>query len=171
MKGLKVGAVKARFEQIELDFGLVVESFEVSGQEADCTADPFHIRLSQPGKARAVVTEGAVAQLLAAKAPNSIKDFQVQISDGLIYVEAKAQIVVTIPVKAACSLEIQEGKRLIVRIESVDVMGGAAKNLVESQIAKINPIFDASDLPIDIRLDTVDADAGKIVVDGTVLAI
>lgn len=171
MKGLKVGAVQARFEQIELDFGLVVDSFEVRGQNAACTTDPFAINLTQPGTARAVVLESAVEQLLTAKAPGNIKEFQVQISGGLIFVEAKAQIVVPIPVKAVCTLEIEAGKRLQVKIQSVDVMGGGAKAIVESQIAKINPIFDAADLPIDVRLDTVEADAGRIVVDGTVLSI
>ena len=164
-----MGAIDARFENIELDFGLVVESFEVKGKGATAGMNPFALQLPEPGSAKAVVTEAAIGNLLKKQAPAGMRDFVVSISGGLIYVEAKAQIVVTIPVKAVCTLEIEAGKRLMVRLKSVDVMGGAAKNLVENQLSKINPIFDAGDLPLDIRLDSVEADAGRVVVLGTVV--
>ncbi|MBX3115189.1 MAG: LmeA family phospholipid-binding protein [Fimbriimonadaceae bacterium] len=171
MKSLRVGSLEAKFGRIELEFGLVVESFEVYGGESAADLNPFALYLKQPGTAKAVVTEQAIANLLTKQAPGGLKDFQVSISGGLIYVEAKAQIVVTIPVKAVCTLEIEDGKRLMVRLKQVDVMGGGAKNLVEGQLAKINPIFDAGDLPIDVRLETVEADAGQVVLHGIVVGV
>lgn len=169
MKQLKVGGIDARFNNIELEFGLVVESFEVKSGEARADLDPFRLNLDEPGTARAVVTEKAIGNLLTKQAPGGMKDFSVKISGGYIYVEAKAQIIVTIPVKAVCTLEIEDEKRLMVRLESVDVMGGGPKNLIESQLAKINPIFDAGDLPIDVRLESVEVDAGRVVVLGRVI--
>lgn len=171
MKSLRVGSLEAKFGRIELEFGLVVESFEVSADGGSADLNPFALHLNQPGVAKAVVTEQAISDLLTKQAPGGLKDFQVSISGGLIYVEAKAQIVVSIPVKAVCTLEIEDGKRLMVRLKQVDVMGGGPKHLVESQLAKINPIFDAGDLPIDVRLETVEADAGLVVLRGIVVGV
>lgn len=171
MKQLKVGAIDARFSNIELEFGLVVESFEVKSGAARADLDPFTLHLENAGTAKAVVTEGAIGDLLTKQAPGGMKDFSVKISGGFIYVEAKAQIVVTIPVKAVCTLEIEGEKRLMVRLESVDVMGGGPKTLIEGQLAKINPIFDAGELPLDVRLDSVEVDAGRVVVLGRVVGV
>jgi hypothetical protein len=169
VKQLKVGGIDARFNNIELEFGLVVESFEVKSGAANANLDPFALNLDKPGTMRAVVTEGAIGNLLTKQAPGGMKDFKVKISGGFIYVEAKAQIVVSIPVKAVCTLEIEDEQRLMVRLDSVDVMGGGPKTLIEGQLAKINPIFDVGDLPLDVRLDSVDVDAGQVVVLGRVV--
>ncbi|ARU39755.1 hypothetical protein CCB80_00775 [Armatimonadetes bacterium Uphvl-Ar1] len=78
---------------------------------------------------------------------------------------------VTIPVKAVCTIEIRDGKRLEVVLKQADVLGGAAKNLIESQLDKINPIFDVADLPIEVNLMSVEADGGRVVVLGEVVGV
>ena len=161
MESLKVGSVKAVFRDIELDFGLLVGSFEVTVDRAAVTLDPFAFDMALPGKAVAVVTERAIGQLLAAQAPPQVKDFEVSISGGKIYVTAKAQVIVTIPVKAVCFLEIVGG-------HSVYVMGGAAKNLVESQIEKVNPVLTVSDLPVPVELQSVECESGRVTLHGVV---
>lgn len=168
MDQLIVGTIDASFVDIELDFGLKVDSFKVMGQGAQILVKTGQLILPNPGTVEAVVSEASVAALLARKAPGGLKDFEVKIGGGLIEVNAKAQIVVSIPIKARCTLEIDQGKRLLVRLKEVDVMGGAARNLVESQMDKINPIFDAGDLPIDVELTSVDCDHGRIVIHGQV---
>lgn len=168
MESLKVGSVKAVFRDIELDFGLLVGSFEVTVDRAAVTLDPFAFDMALPGKAVAVVTERAIGQLLAAQAPPQVKDFEVSISGGKIYVTAKAQVIVTIPVKAVCFLEIVGGHSVYVRLESVDVMGGAAKNLVESQIEKVNPVLTVSDLPVPVELQSVECESGRVTLHGVV---
>jgi hypothetical protein len=171
VKELKVGAVEAVFRSVELDFGLVVESFEIRGSGATVDLKSGGLQLPSPGHAKAVVTEGAIQALLTKQAPAQVRDFSVQVSGGLIYVEAKAQVVVTIPVKAVCTIEIRDGKRLEVVLKQADVLGGAAKNLIESQLDKINPIFDVADLPIEVNLLSVEADGGRVVVLGDVVGV
>lgn len=171
MKRISIGSLNASFENIELDFGLTIAKFEITSETAAADIDPFNLQLQNPGNLRAVVTAEAVRRLLEAKAPGNISNFQVQIADGLIYVDATASIVINVPVKAACYLEIIDDKQIVVRIKSVDVMGGAAKGIVENQLAKINPILDVRQLPLDIRLQEVAAQNNEIVVTGKVIAL
>lgn len=171
MKTIKASAITARLENIELDMGLTVQSFEVVGGEVAVDIDPFDVFLREPGRVRAVVTEAAVAALLERQAPGGLRNFEVSIRGGLINVAAKAQVIVSIPVRAVCTLEIEEGKRLMVRLKSVDVLGGGPQGMVEQQLAKINPVLDAADLPLNIRLVSTEVDNGQIVLHGLIEGI
>jgi hypothetical protein len=168
MKRISIGALDASFRNIELDFGLKIASFEIKSDAASADIDPFQLQLDNPGQLRAVVTESAVADFLEAKAPGNISNFTVKIAKGEILVTATASIVISVPVKASCFLEIVDGSQVFVRIKSVDVMGGAAKGIVENQLAKINPILDVAELPISVQLTSVETENGEIILLGKV---
>lgn len=168
MQGLKIGRLNAVFSNVELDFGLTIESFEITGANAAADLDPFKLNLDQPGTLRAVVSQDAVAKFLETKSPDNISGFNIQITGGQIFVSATAQVVLNIPVKAIATLEIVEKKKLNVKLVSVDVLGGKAKSLVESQIAKTNPIIDLTDLPFPVELTEVEMDNGQVVLHGIV---
>ncbi|MDI9641247.1 LmeA family phospholipid-binding protein [Kamptonema cortianum] len=170
MKSLAVGKLYAQLNRIQLDFGLEIESFEIHGDEATVHIEPYQLVLPKPGSAKAVVTQAAVAAMLEHQSPGGLRDFRVTAEGGLLYITAKAQIVVQIPVKVAARLVIVQEKQLHVELESVDVMGAGGKNLVEGQLAKINPIFDTAQLPIDLRLRDVETEAGRVILTGEVLS-
>ncbi len=171
MKRISIGALNASFQNIELDFGLKIASFEIKSNAASANLDPFNLNLDNPGQLRAVVTEEAVKDLLEAKSPGNISNFDVKITGGEIFVTATANIVISVPVKAVCFLEIVNGKQVFVRIKSVDVMGGAAKGIVENQLTKINPILDVATLPIDIKLNEVLAENGEVILRGQIESV
>ena len=95
-------------------------------------------------------------------------DFSVRAEDGKLHVRAKKTLLVELKVTAVATLRIVGGKQMWIDVESVDVMGAGAKNLVQSQIAKINPVLDAADLPLDATLESVEVGEGKVVLHGTV---
>lgn len=168
MKSLKIGALNLNLENIELDFGLTIKTFSVQAQKGSAQLDPFELSLPQPGTLTATVTAESVQTLLATKAPKNISGFKVQIVDNQILIDASANIIVNIPVKAICGLHIIDGKRLEVTLEGVDMMGGKATNIIQSQIEKINPIFEASELPIDVELTSVELEDNLITLHGIV---
>lgn len=170
MKSFQIGSLNASFRDIELDFGLKIQSFEITSNTARASIDPFELNLDSPGNLKAIVTEQAVADFLEAKAPSNISGFQVSISGGKIHVNATANIVLSLPVKAVCTLEIVSGQQVFVRLESVDVMGGKAKSIVENQLDKVNPILDVSELPLNVVLNNVEADAGIVTLTGQVVS-
>ncbi len=171
MKTLKASALNIRLENIELDIGLTIESFEVVGGEAAADLKPFQLFLKEPGRVRVVVTEQAVGKFLEKESPGGLRGFQVSIRDGVIHVSAKAQVIVSIPVRAVCTLEIEQQSRLMVRLQSVDVLGGGPQGMVEQQLAKINPILDAADFPVAVKLLSAELDRGQIVLHGLIEGI
>ena len=76
-------------------------------------------------------------------------------------------LVFDVPAKAVCTLRIVDGQKLFVDLESVEILGAGAKNLVQSQLDKINPVLDADSFPISATLTEVTTDAGVVTVRGT----
>jgi len=169
MDRLDFDRMEARFDGILLHVGLRVDSFTITSGAAALSWPPFQLKADKAAEARVVVAEGSVAKFLDEKTPNTMKAFKVQCTGGKVVCEATVKLVVEIRAKATCTLRIQDGKKVYVDVESVDVMGGPAKKLVEAQLDKINPILDASEFPANVRLESITVDQGEIVVAGTVL--
>ncbi|MBX3111657.1 MAG: LmeA family phospholipid-binding protein [Fimbriimonadaceae bacterium] len=168
MEKLEFERMEARFDGILLHVGLRVDSFTLSSDAATVSWPPFALTADGAARARVEVSEGSVAKFLDAKTPASLQAFKVKCTGGKVVCEASVKMVVEISAKATCTLRIEGGRQVYVDVESVDVMGGPAKKLIEAQLAKINPILDASEFPMRVDLDSVTVDKGSIVVTGTV---
>ncbi len=168
MDKLDFQRMDAQFHGLMLPVGLRIDRFTVSSGAAHMSWPPFAITTEAAARAAVVVTEGSVAEFLEVKTPDNLKRFKVHCDKGKVVCEAVANLIVDIPVKAVCTLRIEDQSKVFVDVESVDVIGGGAKKLVENQLAKINPILDASSFPIQVKLDNVEVDGGEIVVTGTI---
>ncbi len=164
---VQVGPFNFHLEQVVLPMGLTVARVDVTGDGATAIDKPFSLTLASPGKMVAEVAEFDLASFLEAQAPGGLHDFSVSAQSGKLAVKAKKTVLVDLKVAAVASLRIVDGRQLWIEVESVDVMGAGAKNLVQSQIDKINPVLDVADLPIDARLESVTVDGGKVVLHGT----
>jgi len=167
MKQITIGQVDATFRNIALSIGLVIDSLEISAKRADIQTEPFQFRLPSPGDVKVTVTQEAVQEHLEHMAPGGLRDFRVALISGQVLVEATARVIVDIRAKAVCTLRIVDGKQLFVDLQDVDVLGGSAKKLVEGQLAKVNPILDARDLPLNLTMDSVAIEAGRVIILGT----
>lgn len=147
--------------------GLVVDDIQVDGQTTTIAVDPIGVRMDTPGNLVANVAALDLASFLDLKAPGGLRDFAVAIREGFVYVEATAKMIVEMRAKVTCTLRIDEGKRLFVDLQSVDVMGmGGMKGLVQGHLDQINPVLDADDLPLAVVLDEVIADHDRITLRG-----
>lgn len=165
---VEVGPFAFSVKDVLLPMGLNVASVEVQGFGATLDSKPFAMTLPQPGTMEAHVGEADLAAFLEKQAPGGMHEFSVQAEGGKLHVRAKKTLLVDLKVTAVASLRIVDGKEMWIDVESVDVMGAGAKNLVQSQIAKINPVLDANDLPVDATLDSVEVGDGRVVLRGTV---
>lgn len=162
-----VGSLGALLTGVELPIGLVLDVVEVAGEGLEIDGEPFAIRLAQPGSIRVRVGEAGLAQFLSAKAPGGLKNFRVTLTDGEIRVRATATILFPIEVAANCVLRIEEGSRLYVDLKRMDSVGGAGiAAIVQRQLDSINPIFDVSDLPLAVELQTVEIAEGILELTG-----
>ena len=164
---VQVGPFSFHVENVVLPMGLTVASVDVTGEGATAIDKPFSLTLVSPGKLVAEVMEFDLASFLEAQAPGGLHEFAVSAQNGKLAVRAKKTVLVDLKVAAVASLRIKDGKQMWIDVESVDVMGAGAKNLVQGQIDKINPVLDVADLPIPARLETVTVADGKVVLRGT----
>ena len=145
--------------------GLLVERISVAGRDVQIQPKPLDLILSAPGTLSAELTEGELARFISGQLPAAVRDVEVQCIGGRLQVAAIAKVVFEIRAIAMCRLEIVHGRFIYVRLESVEP-GGPVGSLIESQIDRINPVFDAADLPLPVTLQSVSSEAGRLTVSG-----
>ncbi len=165
---VEVGPFAFSIRDILLPMGLNVGSVEVQGFGGTLDSKPFALKLVQPGTMVANVDEEDLAAFLEKQAPGGLHEFSVSAADGKLTVRAKKTVIVDLKIAAVATLRIVEGRQLWIDVESVDVMGAGAKNLVQGQIDKINPVLDTKDLPVVAHLESVEIIDRKVVLRGTV---
>jgi hypothetical protein len=162
---LDVGKVEVVLQDVALSMGLVINAITLHATNLHLEKEPFKVSAPEPGSLEALVLEDNLAAFLTKQAPGGLRDFQVQLKDGKIHVQASVMIM---KVVAVCTLRIQDGAALYVDLESVDVMGVGAKNMVQSQLDKINPVLNADELPIKATLTDYEISDGRLVIRGQI---
>lgn len=162
---LDVGQVEVVLQNVALPMGLVINGVTLVAKQVHLEKDPFKITVPEPGTLEALVFAPNLADFLNKQAPGGLKDFKVELRDGKVHVQASIMIMKAL---AVCTLRIQDETQLFVDLESVDVMGVGAKNMVQSQLDKINPVLDAADLPIEAKLTGYEISDGRLIIRGLI---
>ena len=147
--------------------GLTVAEIRLSISDVTVFTGPFSFASDQVGTFEAMVTEGDLAAFLESKQPAGLKKFKVKAADGKLHIDAVKSMIIDVPAKAVCTLRIEAGTQMFVDLESVEISGVGAKNLVQSQLDQINPVLDISEFPIKAMLQYVSTSDGAVVLKGT----
>jgi hypothetical protein len=162
---LDIGALEVVLQDVALPMGLVVNAVTLNAASVHLEQDPFKIDLPQPGNLMALILAPNLAAFLNKEAPGGLRDFKVELKEGKIFIQASLMIM---KASAVCTLRIVDRTKLFVELESVDVMGVGAKNMVQSQLEKINPVIDAGQLPVPAELTHFDIADGKLILFGNI---
>lgn len=154
--------------RVRLPGGLTLDRVQIDGGPAEATSEPPSVTLARPARLEATISEVSLAAYLEAQAPGGLRDFKVRAVEGKLVVEASVRMIVTLSGVAVCRLRIEGGRQVWVDLESVEMAGVGAAALVEAQLKKVNPVFDADSLPIKLTLDRVEAEGGKVTILGWV---
>jgi hypothetical protein len=162
---LTASSVSATLTQVVLPMGLVIDEVTFSGQAITVQMDPLDIRAPHPATVTATVKLTSLDRYLETDAPGGLKNFRCEGEDGWLYVNAVKKVIFDVAVKAKCRVSIRDQKELWVDLASVEVMGGASvTNLVQSQLANLNPLFSVAELPIVARLTSAEVGTDQIVI-------
>lgn len=165
---LEIGSFEAVLTGLVLPMGLRVESVKLSGIGLKCSYEPFSATADVPGKLEVFVAEQDLADFLNKMSPAGLKNVSVEARGGTLHIRATKTVLIDVKAYAICSLRIVEGKRLFVDLESIDIMGAGPKQLIQSQLDKINPVLDTADFPVNATLDTVEVAKGGILLLGRI---
>lgn len=152
---------------IALPIGLVVDKFSMDIGQASAVIKPFNLSFQEPAKYEATVGQDSVADFLNKKGLGGLRDFGVKVANGKVVIEALARVIVELRVAVTCTLRVEDESKLFVDLESVSVPGPMARGLVEKELAKANPIFDLAEIAPTVKIVSVIADDGVILVRGT----
>lgn len=156
----------ATLHGVMLDIGLRLDEVRIESRGASLGGDPMGLSLTEAAHAEVRVGPESLKRYLESKGPDVLREIEIAFRDGLIHIDAVARIMFEVSVKASCHLRIEDGKRLLVELDHVDVAGIGGRGLVQGQIDKINPVFDAADLPLDLTLEAVTIQDTAIVLTG-----
>lgn len=159
-------AMYAAFKRVKISVGLIVDEVRITGKDAHLVREPFSINLDQAATIEAEILQADVQDFLIKNAPGNMGNVSVKMEDGKVTVDATMQILVSVPVTAVGTLRIDAGKRLFIDLESVSVLGGAPKSLIQKQLDAINPVFDLDTFPVNGTLDSVEIANGKALLKG-----
>ena len=162
-----IGGFEARFYNVKTPMGLVITEARVKGVNAVISTDPVKVEMLKPGEFEAFIDEKALTVFLDEQAPGGLRDFEIELKEGKLFVKASLVVIVPMRASAVCTLRIVDGKQVFVDVESVDVMGVGAKGLVEGHLSKVNPVLDVADLPLKVELSSIAVEDAKVVVKGT----
>ncbi|MGE0000814.1 MAG: hypothetical protein AB7F50_00255 [Fimbriimonadaceae bacterium] len=137
---------------IRLANGLVVDSAVL--EASDVGFDEDGARYEGFARAVARLSPQSVEKFLAAQVPPMVQNVSVAFVGDQIVVRATATLMLTVDVTIKIGLEIQDDTRLAAVVHSVEP--GIARKLIEDELVKVNPLLDASDLPIPVEFESID---------------
>lgn len=147
--------------------GFKLNALRILGTEAGFGTDPFTYRLAEPADFEALILEESLESFVRTKLPDNFEDAKLALEPGRIVVKATVRVILPVSATAVCTLRIDEGKRIFVVLESVEMLGAGVKGLVQKQIDAINPILDVSEWPAEASLQSIAIEAGRVIAFGT----
>lgn len=157
--------VEANLTNVRLSNGLVISEIALEIEEFSLSAGDHAPASPRQGNVVATLTEAHLSQFLDTTLPSAVKKVEVQLVGGRIQVAAIAKVVFDIKALALMHIELVDGKELNVILDEADPF--PARGLIESQIEKANPIFNAADLPFEVTIERTEIEAGLLKAFGT----
>ena len=157
--------------EVTVPVGLTLDDVEVQVEKAEAAMSPFSLQLVTPATLKVRIGTQNIAAFLEKESPGGLKDFVVQLEDGLVSVEATARILVELRVTAVCRLRTVDRSKIFVDLDSVSVKAPMVHGMVQQQLDKINPILDMADIGNHIQIESVGVADGFVTVMGSVSSI
>jgi hypothetical protein len=167
-QSIAIGRLEATFSEVDLPIGLRVDSVRVTGSSLEVFKDPLRATVPAPGKVEIVISEQSVTEMLSKASPAGLKNMRVRFTEGKMRFDAVKTVLVDLKVSGVCQLHIVDESNVFVQLESVEVMGADIRQLVQSQIEKINPILQTSMFPFPVSLRKIEMNDGRLSVWGEV---
>lgn len=165
---LAIESVDVSVKGLILPMGLRIERVTIHGTDLSCSHSPLSVSSKTPGSLEVFVSSSDLTEFLNRTAGTGLKSISIEAKDGALHVNAVKTVLIDVKAYAICGLRIENHQRIFVDLQTIEIMGVGPKQLIQSQLDKINPVVDTADFPIPALLDTVEIIEGGIVVRGRV---
>lgn len=156
---------------IDVDGMLRIEELRLDAENVEVGAAPDAF-LRGDVRAALVIAESSVNQLLAGRKLNGARDLQIAMLAGRVRVSGKRALgPVGIPFAIEAGLEIESGTRIRLDTTRITVVGAPLPNMSLGYLGdwlnqQLAGAFDASKLPIPVRLTGLTLEPGRLTLHG-----
>src|SRR5688572_17138429 len=165
-KGASVGAWEIVLNDLVTPIGLTIGAVVIHGDGASFKTEPFTYEMDGEADLEAMIHESALEAFVKTKVPDNVQEIWLSLLPKKVHVRAVVRMILPVTANAICTLRIEDGKRVFVELESVEVLGAGVKGLVQKQLDAINPVLDVADLPLEVRLTEIRIEEGRLVAVG-----
>jgi hypothetical protein len=164
---IQIGKISSTIEWLMTPVGLLIDEVVFEGES--WRVDPSELEKSTgSGSFRATVRAKSIEVFLENLKPADLYEISVTVAPDGVHIEGKKQVIVPIPVTAHAVLELTSPSELSIKLISAAAMGAGLKNLVATQIEKMNPIVEASMFPVPVTFEGVEHTDEGVVVRGSI---
>jgi hypothetical protein len=161
-----VGPWEIALQEVETPIGLVVSAVRLWGNGASFQTKPFSYQMQGKAEVEAMVHEAHLEAFVRTKLPDNLQNPKLKIEAGRIVLQATVRLILPVNATVVCTLAIEEKKRVMVVLESVEVLGAGVKGMVQKHIDAINPVLDAGELPFEVELQSVRLEPERLILTG-----
>ena len=165
-KEVSVGAWEIVLNELVTPVGLTIAAVVIRGDGASVETEPFSYEMESEADLEALIHEAALEAFVKEKVPDNVQEIWLSLLPEKVHVRAVVRMILPVTANAVCTLRIEDGKRVFVELESVEVLGAGVKGLVQKQLDAINPVVDVSELPFEVRLTEIRIEEGRLVAVG-----
>ncbi|MBV6491957.1 MAG: hypothetical protein CNCCGFBP_02631 [Fimbriimonadaceae bacterium] len=140
--------------RVTTPMGLVVDRIVIDGRELSVESEPFAVASRGPLEAEVVLAPEDVSAFVGAKAPPQVKKIELEFLEGAIRAIVTVKVIFDISASATLGLRIAENRLEVYGIDDSQVPA-PARPMLHNQLASMNPLFDPSSLPFEVRLTSV----------------
>lgn len=167
-KRVSLQGIKATLVGLQAPHGPMIDTILIDAENVDIDTKPFALQFRDEAPIEAKIGRESLTDFLNEEQPGGLTDFDLEMRHGLISLAARSTKIIPIPIKAKARLKLVKDSEIHVELEDVQVLGGNPQALVEGLLKKMNPIFQTSDIPLPMKMSSVDVQEGEILVRGTV---
>lgn len=161
-----VGAWEVVLNDLVTPIGLTIAAVVIHGDGASFKTVPFAYEMDGEADLEAMIHESALEAFVKTKVPDNVQEIWLSLLPDKVHIRAVVRMIISVTANAICTLRIEDGKRVYVVLESVEVLGAGVKGLVQKQLDAINPVLDVSDIPLEVRLTEIRIEEGRLVATG-----
>lgn len=164
-KPLRIEGLVLTATGIRLPDGLALDRLEIEAADASIELETRTPSLPGGAAARAFLSAAGLQFAIQDRLPALISDLQISLEPGAIIMDCRVKFVFEIPIRARFGLRIVDASKLNIFLIDVD-KGGPVPGLLSGQLDQVNPVFNATDLPVPFSLHAVEIGNDFVVVQG-----
>lgn len=155
-KEVRVAKANLEAQELVLPNGLTLDRVKLQASSLNIQTKPTTVSTGDTATVEVFVSIGHLLRFLDGQLPAQLSNVALSHRDGMLLIQASVNILISLEVAVLCRLVIKDEAQIWVEADKVQMAGVGAKSLIQDQLAKVNPVFDASELPFPLKLKSAE---------------